>query len=167
MDNQIEKILDNVAYPSSMVDEIAQGVEEPADIAYRYGYLRSEYDRLAKNKMFIADVATKRAEYERGGQKLKLKAKLMAEHLLDNLFIDSMGGTIGQKQESMKILMKLADLEPKQSQVQQSAGAGFSISINIPATGIVQTQTIELNAAPILDIPTFESLEDKPDEESV
>lgn len=119
------------SYTSAMVAEIAMGMHEPADIAYRYGIVRSEFAKLEKNTAFLAEVAAKRAEYERGGQTVKMKAQLMAEHLMDDMFLraKSPDASIGQIQESIKILAKLGDLEPKNNGPVVTPGSGTSVQI--------------------------------------
>jgi hypothetical protein len=151
-----------------MVTEIAQGLVDPIDIAYRYGYSRSEFEQLAKSKVFCADVAIKRAEFERGGQSIKIKAQLMTEHLLDDLFLMAKDGTIGQVQETIKILSKLGDLEPRNTQVQTASGPAFSISINIPEVGVIKAQTIEMQSpVPVIDVPVFNETKPDTDEKSI
>lgn len=148
-------MLPSKSIPPEMVAEIALGMEEPVDIAYRYGFVASEYKALEQHKPFVADVAAKRAEYERGGTTAKIKAAWMAENLMDDLFLraKSPEASIAQVQETVKIFAKLGDLEPKQRMDVSQQGAGFSVVINIPQS-TNHTKTIEAQQVE-LKFPTF------------
>lgn len=121
--------------PPEMVAQIALGMEEPVDIAYRYGFAASEYRELEQHKPFISDVMAKRAELERGGQTVKVKAAWMTENLLDDLFLKAKApeASIAQVQETVRIMAKLGDLEPKQRIEANQGGPAFQVVINIPA----------------------------------
>ena len=138
-----------------MVTELAYGMEDPVDVAYRYGITASQFADLETHKPFLAEVAAKRAELERGGHTVKVKAAWMAENLLDDMYLraKSADASINQVQESIKILAKLADLEPKGVQ-QVASGPGFSVVINIPQVKTDDGKTIEATTQE-LKFPVF------------
>jgi hypothetical protein len=156
--------------PPEMIAAIAMGMEEPLDIAFRYGFAASEYRALEQHRPFVAEVMSKRAEFERGGQTVKVKAAWMTENLLDDLYLraKSTGASIQQIQETVKIMSKLGDLEPKAVQ-QVAQGTGFTVQIIIPAvagadggkTIEAQTQTLTF---PTFSTPEVEDVEEIPPE---
>ena len=137
-------LLPSIRWSPEMVTELAYGMEDPVDIALRYGITASQFKDLEAHKPFLAEVAAKRAELERGGHTVKVKAAWMAENLLDDMYLraKSPDASINQVQESIKILAKLADLEPKGAQ-QVAPGPGFSVVINIPQLQTDDGKTIE------------------------
>lgn len=123
----------NQKYPPQMVAEIAYGMEEPVDIAFRYGISASEYRKLAQNAHFQAEVAAKTAELMRAGHTVKVKAQFMAEDLLETLYLQAKDpkATFNMVHEAVKTMAKLADLEPKANQPQvQGGGTAIHIIFN-------------------------------------
>lgn len=151
--------------PPQMIADIAYGLEEPVDIAFRYGYKASEYYALEKQQQFLTAVATARSELERTGHGVKVKAQWMTENLMDDMYMKAKApaASIQQVQESIKILSKLADLEPR-GVTPQSSGPGFSVVINIPA--MAKTETITIENQQKIAFPKFEQKEVTPDEQS-
>lgn len=142
-----------------MVVEIALGMESPVDIAYRYGINASQFRALEQHKPFLAEVAAKRAELERGGQTVKVKAAWMTENLLDDLYLKAKdnNASIGQLQETIKLTAKLADLEPKGSVAAAgAAGPAFQVVINLPTSYTKNSATASVEASQqVLTFPTF------------
>lgn len=161
------------SYTSAMVAEIAMGMHEPADIAYRYGISRSEFALLEKNTAFCAEVATKRAEYERGGQTVKMKAQLMTENLMDDMFLRAKHpqASLGQIQDTVKILAKLGDLEPKNNAQVVAPGGGTSVQIIFNGSAAAVTigsendpKTTPKMISDVFDVDMSDlDLEDKPE----
>jgi hypothetical protein len=152
-------------WPPEMVAEIAIGMEEPVDIAFRYGFVASKYVILEQNKAFIADVASKRAEYERDGYTAEIKAKWMATHLMDDYFIrlKSPSASLGQLESGITTLARLGQLGQKNREM-TPVGAGSSVQIIFNGTdktftlgsGTVAEKTIdEFDTLPVWDIPTI------------
>jgi hypothetical protein len=115
-----------------MVAEIAAGLEEPRDIAFRYGIVGKAWDDLQKWVPFQNAVATQKAEFEKSGFTFKVKARVLTEDVFEEAYrhAKSNNTTLLQKLEFIKVGAKLADMEPKQNQ-QVAAGPGFSITINL------------------------------------
>lgn len=117
-------------WPAEMVAQIAIGMEEPVDIAFRFGYPASEYRLLEANKAFSAEVAGKRAEYERDGYSVEIKTRWMVGNLLDDYFIrlKTSGATLSQIESGITTLSRLAGLGQKK-QDHGPVAAGSSIQI--------------------------------------
>jgi hypothetical protein len=115
-----------------MVAEIAAGLEEPRDIAFRYGIAGKAWDELQKWVPFQNAVATQKAEYEKNGFTFKVKAKVLTEDVFEEAYrhAKSNQSTLLQKLEFIKVGAKLADMEPKTNQAVAN-GPGFSITINL------------------------------------
>jgi hypothetical protein len=144
--------------PPQMIADIAYGLEEPVDIAFRYGYKASEYYALEKQQQFLTAVQTARSELERTGHGVKVKAQWMTENLMDDMYMRAKAPTasIQQVQESIKILSKLADLEPR-GVTPQNSGPGFSVVINIPS--MPQVEKVVNEAVDQLKFPKFTAQE--------
>jgi hypothetical protein len=119
------------AWPPQMVADIAHGMEEPVDVAWRYGYAASEYRALEQNPAFVAAVASARSELEKGGHTARVKARWMTEQLMDEVYIRAKNAAspLPQLLDAVKTLAKIGDLEPKQEKVQQATGPGTSVQI--------------------------------------
>lgn len=126
--------------PAQLVWECAAGVEDPSIVADRFGFSGDKWTRLSCWPPFIQAVQRQRAEFEREGVTFRLKAGLMAEQVMDQMFKQAVGtdSTILQKLSVFNALVDVSGLKPeKKSAVQADAGAAprFSITINIPNTG--------------------------------
>ena len=119
--------------PAEMVVAIATGFEEPKEIAARYGFEGARWKQLSEWKPFLDAVAQQKAEFETNGNTFRLKAKVLTEDVFEDAYkiARSNDSTLMQKLEFVKLGAKLADMEPKASANVQSAGAGFSITINM------------------------------------
>jgi hypothetical protein len=145
-----------LSIPSEMVAEIAAGLEEPKDIAFRYGIVGQAWEDLKAWVPFQNTVATQKAEYEKSGFTFKVKARVLTEDVFEQAykFAKSSETSLLQKLEFVKLGAKLADMEPKQnSQVQ--AGPGFSIVINL-----AEPQK-ELQTPIIIDEPNVHPTEER------
>ena len=67
------------------------------------------------------------------GQTFRLKAAVMADSLMDNMYKHAMDADtpVKDKAAALQLLTRVGELEPKAS-AQVNAGPGFSITINIP-----------------------------------
>lgn len=121
-----------LSIPSEMVAEIAAGLEEPKDIAFRYGIVGTAWEDLKAWVPFQNAVAAQKAEYEKSGFTFKVKARVLTEDVFEQAykFAKSSETSLLQKLEFVKLGAKLADMEPKPT-AQTAAGPGFSIVINL------------------------------------
>lgn len=116
-----------------MINEVATGLEEGKDIAQRYGFSEAEWDEIKERPDFQQAVAKVRSEMERSGQTFRLKAAVMADSLMENMYKHAMDSEtpVKDKAAALQLLTRVGELEPKAS-AQVSAGPGFSITINLP-----------------------------------
>lgn len=122
-----------VDVPADLIAEIAVGVEEADDIAFRFGIDGVQWERLKAMPMFLKAVADKREELEKSGASFRTKSKLKAEMLSDKLFVRVMAtdAPIGGMLSALDHYVRVADLAPKTA-VAAGTGSGFSITINLP-----------------------------------
>lgn len=122
--------------PPQLVWECAAGLENPADVAARFGFEGDKWERLSQWPPFITAVQTQRAEFERNGMTFRLKAGLMAEEMMSSMFKQAIGvdSTILQKLSVFNSLVDVAGLKPDKKAVDPTANAApkFSITINFP-----------------------------------
>jgi hypothetical protein len=126
--------------PAQLVWECAAGVEDPTVVAERFGFEGDKWARLSQWPPFIQAVQRQRAEFEREGVTFRLKAGLMAEQVMDQMFKQAVGteSSILQKLSVFNALVDVSGLKPEKKGAQQAdAGAAprFSITINIPNAG--------------------------------
>lgn len=125
--------------PPQLVWECAAGLEDPAVIASRFGFEGEKWERLSQWGPFITAVQTQRAEFDRNGMTFRLKAGMMAEEMMGQMFKQAMASdsTILQKMSVFNSLVEVAGLKPdkKAASAEVAAAPKFSITINIPQAG--------------------------------
>jgi hypothetical protein len=124
--------------PPQLVWECAAGLENPTDVAARFGFTGEKWERLQQWPPFIHAVQTQRAEFERNGMTFRLKAGLMAEEMMSQMFKQAIANdtSIMQKLSVFNSLVDVAGLKPDKKAVDPSITSApkFSITINIPQT---------------------------------
>lgn len=125
--------------PPQLVWECAAGLEDPDSIAARFGFVDEKWERLKQWPPFIVAVQTQRSEFERNGMTFRLKAGLMAEEMMSQMFKQAIANdtTILQKLSVFNSLVDVAGLKPDKKAVDIAGAAAapkFSITINIPQT---------------------------------
>ena len=144
--------------PPAMIQDLATGVEEPIDIARRYGYTDAEWEELEKDKWLNREVDFAIAERAKSGKTFTTKAKMMSEMLLENVYECALGDNVPAKDKAavLTVLAKLGNLEPEKKQ-QTETGPGFSITITVPEFREEETAKAEaVEEAPqdvVIDIP--------------
>ena len=133
---------------------MAIGMEEPDQIASRYGFEGIEWRKLQAWKPFNDAVAKQKAELEQNGVTFRIKAKALTEDVFEDAYkiARSNDATLLQKLEFIKLGAKLGDMEPKAS-AQVASGPGFSITINI---------TDPPKKQEVVDVETVEQVEFEP-----
>lgn len=133
---------------------MAIGMEEPDQIASRYGFEGIEWRKLQTWKPFNDAVAKQKAELEQNGVTFRIKAKALTEDVFEDAYkiARSNDATLLQKLEFIKLGAKLGDMEPKAS-AQVASGPGFSITINI---------TDPPKKPEVVDVETVEQVEFEP-----
>lgn len=124
--------------PPQLVWECAAGLENPTDVAARFGFSGEKWERLQQWPPFIHAVQNQRAEFERNGMTFRLKAGLMAEEMMSQMFKQAIANdtSIMQKLSVFNSLVDVAGLKPDKKAVDPSITSApkFSITINIPQT---------------------------------
>ena len=140
--------------PQEMILAMAIGMEEPDQIASRYGFEGIEWRKLQAWKPFNDAVAKQKAELEQNGVTFRIKAKALTEDVFEDAYkiARSNDATLLQKLEFIKLGAKLGDMEPKAS-AQVASGPGFSITINI---------TDPPKKQEVVDVETVEQVEFEP-----
>ena len=133
---------------------MAIGMEEPDQIASRYGFEGIDWKKLQAWKPFNDAVAKQKAELEQNGVTFRIKAKALTEDVFEDAYkiARSNDATLLQKLEFIKLGAKLGDMEPKAS-AQVASGPGFSITINI---------TDPPKKQEVVDVETVEQVEFEP-----
>ena len=145
--------------PQELILTIAMGMEEPREVAARYGFEGARWEKLQQWKPFRDAVAQKIAELETSGITFKIKAKALTEDVFEDAYKIARGNdaTLLQKLEFIKLGAKLGDMEPK-TNTQVQAGPGFSITINLsPAQG---SKTVDIPVEEVKEIEQAETLEE-------
>lgn len=121
-----------ISIPPDMIEAIAMGLEEPVEIAARFGFAGARWTKLSNWAPFTSTVAAKRAEYAKNGVTFRTKSALKADMLADRVFIEAMqpSTNMSQKMAVLQYLTKVGELEPKEAKT-ASVGEGFSITINL------------------------------------
>lgn len=132
-----------VDIPAEMIRAIAMGMEEPADIAARYGYEGHQWERLSEWQPFLLTVAAQKAEFEKSGVTFRLKSAQKADTMADHVFVEAMANqtSLSQKISVMQWFAKMGELEPKEAKMGAVGAEGFSITINLGNQQAPQTIT--------------------------
>jgi hypothetical protein len=122
--------------PPQLVWECAAGLEDPDSVAARFDFVGAKWERLKQWPPFIHAVQAQRAEFERNGMTFRLKAGLMAEEMMSQMFKQAIANdsSIMQKLSVFNSLVDVAGLKPDKKAVDTNVQAApkFSITINIP-----------------------------------
>lgn len=145
--------------PQELILAIAMGMEDPKEVASRYGYEGLKWEMLNAWKPFTDAVAAKRVELETSGITFKIKAKALTEDVFEDAYkiARSNDATLLQKLEFVKLGAKLGDMEPK-TNTQVQAGPGFSITINLSQPA--PTKVIDADVDEVKQIEQAETLEE-------
>ncbi len=106
--------------PQQMLLEIAGGMENPQDIAERYGYTPRAFAQLAATDAYKQQVLRYEAELRASGVTFARKAAMLAEDLLVDVYKMAKGSSDPQQVlEAAKFMARMGRLEP----VRESAAA--------------------------------------------
>lgn len=142
-----------------MILEIATGLEDPERIAARYGFDESEWLLLRAYPPFVRQVDDKKAELKASGHTFRIKAAVIAEELLGELYLKATepGASFNTVLETAKFTAKAAgyDAPPKE---EGQTGPAFTININLGGGRSVQVkastaQTIDME---VDEVPSLE-----------
>lgn len=76
----------SLVWPPTLPIELALKTAEPADLRVEYGYTVEEWDALRVNRVFLKELAGACELVRQEGMSFKLKAKLIAEENLKEVF---------------------------------------------------------------------------------
>ena len=151
-----------VQIPAEMVLALAQGLEDPADVALRCGFTSDQWSKLENYKPLQVAVAAKKAELEKDGWIVRQKAAMGADMLLDQVIVQAMNNetSLGAKLEVFKTLVKVGNLEPKEDKT-ASAGPGFQIQINLGDQSVslgtsAPSRLPKADVIDVLDLPIYD-----------
>lgn len=135
------------------------GMEDPDEVASRYGFDGPKWLRLQAWKPFIDAVAKQKAELETSGITFRIKAKALTEDVFEDAYkiARSHESTLMQKLEFVKLGAKLGDMEPKQT-AQVNAGPGFSITINMGDVS-KKSQNIDMSVEHVQEVEEIRQIE--------
>lgn len=149
--------------PADMVLRIAQGLEEPLEVASDHGYDEATYELLEQQDWFRSAIISKKNELERDGFVLKYKAGVYAENLMENVYSQARGEDVrlSDRLDALKYFSDIAGLKPKEA---FASGPGFSITINMadgadisaPVFQPLEATTEMVEAEMVVDVPLFE-----------
>lgn len=160
-DGPLEYPEGTISFPlvsEEMVATIALGMEDDLVVAARHNFTVEQFQALQAQPWFQAQVAAKRAEYEKSGVTFKAKAAWMASDLLNDVYLQVKGNdaSLSQKHEVLKTLMKAGGLEPKDEK-KVDTGPTFAISIDLGGGQSISltNQTVNESFTPqVIDVPT-------------
>jgi len=147
-----------------LVFELAARVEPPEVIARNYDLDPQTLLELMEVPNIKRLIRDKRKELDENGFVLATKAKLMFEDLLADVYKKAKGeGTsLSAVLDAAKFMRTVAGMD--KPSMGDSTAEKFGISITINANGAPATVTIGQanpnNAAPVIDVPTFERKEE-------
>lgn len=98
--------------------EIATGWEDEEIIAQRFGFTPVEFTKIQRFQPYISEVSRVRAQLEKDGRMAQNKARLMALDILEQCYAIAMSEEtkLDDKLEALRVIAKLADMEPKANQ---------------------------------------------------
>lgn len=76
----------SLVWPPTLPIELALKTATPQELRVEYGYTQEEWDALPRNPVFMADLAGACELVRQEGMSFKLKAKLIAEENLKEVF---------------------------------------------------------------------------------
>lgn len=124
--------------------EFAVGWEDDKVLIARFGIDPKAWARIKRDKVFQAEISRIRAELEKDGRMSRYKARLYANDMLDVVYEQALASStpLEKKIEALKVLARLADMEPKGTQKVEGA-SGVSITLNLSSPVKAQPVTIE------------------------
>ncbi len=130
----VVEAMDNLA----LLTDIAIGdYSEAKEVYERYNLTVKDWEVLEKSKAFQAAVLQVRSELEKDGRMSRYKARMMADDLMDVVYREAMDEgnalPIEKRLETLKVLARLGDMEPKNTLGSKagSGGPAFAIQINL------------------------------------
>jgi hypothetical protein len=139
-----------IEIPPGLIAALAAGIDEPSEVAARFGIEGDVWDKLQRWKPFLEAVEAQKVEFRETGYTFRVESALKADILSDQLFVLAMSNeaTLPQKNDILKTFAKLGDLEPKTA-AQQPASTGPRFSITINTSNSPAPTTIDITPEPV------------------
>lgn len=142
--------------PTQLIHDLAAGVEPAEIVQTKHNIPATLWEQLSKDPFFQRQIEAKRAELKRDGVTFRYKAALMAEDLLEDIFIGAKSPEVGHqgKLDTLKFLAKVGNLEPKEEK-NVVAPSGFSITINLGTNKLTlgTRNTIDVTPTEVEELP--------------
>lgn len=148
-----------LSVPQNLIHDAAVGLDGPDALQARYSLDPVVWEQLQNDPFFKRAVDARRGELKKEGVTFRYKAALMAEDLLEKVYMDAVTGSPQLRLDTAKWLTKVGSLEPKEEK-NVVAPTGFSITINLGGNKMTLGEnTITLNGTAV---PVAEDLPDPP-----
>lgn len=124
----------NLGYPPTLPVEIALRHRKPYEICPDYGITADEWDLIRQDPIFIEDLRARVIELKKDGMSFRLKAKLMAEQLLDTSWqlIHQPKTPHAVKADLIKFTVRAAGLDGSKDQAgNQTQTTALQINLNL------------------------------------
>lgn len=122
-----------LSVPDKMLTEIALGVDAPDTIAYRYGYDLVDYEHLAAQPSYQKALEARVTELEGKGEIFRVKARALADDLLEKVYLDAAKPEQDPKVrlDAIKFLAQAGGVAQPAGQKAQDDTPKFSITFKI------------------------------------
>lgn len=125
----------SIAWPPTLPIELALKTATPAELRVEYGYTEEEWDALPRNPAFMKDLAQAVELVRQEGMSFKLKAKLIAEENLKQVWkmIHESHGDVPPvvKAKLIELNARWAGFDPKSNGEGGAGGALVSNALQI------------------------------------
>lgn len=130
-----------LGYDPGLPVELALGLNAVSEICKEYGIAREELEALAANPMFRAEFQAALDTREEEGGAFRLKAQLMAEHMLEELYKIGMDKEVGPavRVKIANDIIMYAGRLPAKAVASTDNGTGLQININLNNGTVVAT----------------------------
>lgn len=139
-----------ISFDSRLPYDLAIGASDEREIFLRYGLSQEQAALLKEHELFKMSVAAASQELKESGMTFRLKAKVMAEDLLEEAYMIATD-PLSPTAERVKLIQwaaKMADLEPAPKDKAQAVGiggGGFNLQIVLQQGGGAQGQVIDVS----------------------
>lgn len=124
-----------IGWPTSLVMDLAMGVDTPKEICRTYGISREDWDSLRVNPGFVGDLRRAMDQIKAEGGSFKARSQLQAGELLKRSWqlIHDPAVPAAVQADLIKSTIKWSGLDASKDQGQAKGGPslGFAIQINL------------------------------------
>lgn len=128
--------------PDKMLTELVLGVDDPANTANKYGFDDVAFESLQEQPSFQRALAQRTAELESKGELFKVKARALADDLLEKVYLDALSTQDPKvRLDNIKFLAGAGGVAQPVAQ-RADTGRQVNIQINLGAAG---THNVRMN----------------------